>query len=163
MGQICETCRKRSESCYCAPNSTCTDYVPDEKNEIISELFGSIRVNNNSVTHEYRRCKYYEKHLETIREYIGCLYNLEGCCCGGELHILLDDDNYDDDSILYCLKECLSNHEREESVIGRIICEEYLKLTMPQRRLLTQPYINDFQCWTRDCEKCFVETGDEQS
>ena len=26
MGQICETCRKRSESCCCAPNSTCGDY-----------------------------------------------------------------------------------------------------------------------------------------
>lgn len=22
-------------------------------------------------------CKYYNKHLETIREYIGCLYELE--------------------------------------------------------------------------------------
>lgn len=52
-------------------------------------------------------CKYYNKHLETIREYIGCLYELEGCCAGGMLHILFDDDNIDDDDIAWCLRECL--------------------------------------------------------
>lgn len=24
--QICETCKKQDDSCYCAPNSTCEDY-----------------------------------------------------------------------------------------------------------------------------------------
>ena len=42
-------------------------------------------------------CKYYNKHLNTICEYVRCLYSLEGCVSGGLLHILLDDDNYDDD------------------------------------------------------------------
>lgn len=43
------------------------------------------------------KCKYYNEYLETIKEYIGCLYNLPLCGSGGLLHILLDDDNYDVD------------------------------------------------------------------
>jgi hypothetical protein len=27
--QICETCRHKSERCYCAPNSTCEGYEPE--------------------------------------------------------------------------------------------------------------------------------------
>ena len=103
-------------------------------------------------------CKYYDSHLETIAEYIRCLYNLDGCCTGGLLHVLLDDDNYDDKNILLCLKKCLLNPEKEESKIGQLICEEYLKLTIQQRRLLCKPYINGGYCLEK-CEKCFVEIG----
>lgn len=107
------------------------------------------------------KCKYYNPHLETIREYIGCLYNLKGCCAGGLLHILLDDDNYDDDDIAYCWKECIQNPEREESKIGQLICEEYMKLDMPERRLLTGTYIGHWLCLDSDCKECYVQNGDE--
>lgn len=107
-------------------------------------------------------CKYFDKHLETVREYIGCLYNLDGCCTGGLLHILTDDDNYDDDSIIFCLRECLLHPEKEESTIGRIICEEYLKLPIQQRRLLRSEYIGNWICSNNgNCEKCMIEIGDE--
>lgn len=108
------------------------------------------------------RCKYYDKHLDTIREYIGCLYSLDGCGCGGLLHILLDDDNYDDDDITYCLKECLSHPEREEAAIGQLICNEYLKLPMEQRRLLCNTYIGHWSCFNDgECNGCFIASGDE--
>lgn len=108
------------------------------------------------------KCKYYDKHLETISEYIGCLYELEGCCTGGMLHILLDDDNLDDDDIAYRLRECLLRPEREEAKIGQLICEEYLKLGMEQRRLLCSEYIGNWLCSRRgDCENCYVHTGRE--
>ena len=107
-------------------------------------------------------CKYYDKHLETIKEYISCLYNLEKCSSGGLLHILTDDDNYDDDSIFYCLRECLLHPEKEESVIGQIICEEYLKLPIQKRRLLHNDYIGNFMCHHNgNCEECIIEIGDE--
>lgn len=107
------------------------------------------------------KCKYYSKHLETIREYIGCLYSIDGCASGGLLHIMLDDDNYDDDDIAYCLKQCLLHPEREESLIGRLICEEYLALPMVQRRLLTQLGFGFWNCMNQSCNGCFIELGDK--
>ena len=29
MAQICETCKKKNDRCYCAPNSTCEAYEPE--------------------------------------------------------------------------------------------------------------------------------------
>lgn len=107
-------------------------------------------------------CKYYSKHLKTICEYIGCLYNLEGCNAGGLLHILLDDDNYDDDDIEWCLQECEQHPEKEESEIGKLICKEYLKLPMEQRRLLCSTYIGHWTCMNNGrCNSCFITQGDE--
>ena len=105
-------------------------------------------------------CKYYHKHLETIRAYIGCLYRLDGCCTGGLLHILLDDDNLEDHHIEWCLKQCEEHPENEESEIGKLICKEYLKLTMPQRRLLCHEYL-PFPSCNGKCESCYIEKGDE--
>lgn len=104
------------------------------------------------------KCKYYNKHLETIKEYISCLYELEGCGCGGLLHILLDEDNYDDDDIAHCWKNCIQNPEREESKIGVLICEEYMKMSMQERRLLC---VGQYDCFEYDCKDCFIENGNE--
>lgn len=108
-------------------------------------------------------CKYYSEHLETVREYIRCLYSLSGCGSGGLLHILLDDDNIDDDDILFCLKECIQHPDREESKIGQLICEEYLELSMEQRRLLTNTYRGHWGCYALGgCGQCFITTGEEK-
>lgn len=93
-------------------------------------------------------CKYYNPHMETIIEYCRCLYELDGCACGGLLHILLDDGNYRDDDILFCLNLCITNPDEEESDIGILICKEYLKLSMDERNVL-QHYWNGFN--SRDC------------
>ena len=34
--QICETCKKKGGRCYCAPNSTCEGYKPEEKKTDVS-------------------------------------------------------------------------------------------------------------------------------
>lgn len=108
-------------------------------------------------------CKFYNKHLDTIREMIGCLYSLNGCGAGGMLHILLDDDNIDDDDITWCLKECLKHPEKEESCLGKLICEEYLKLSMEERRLLTGTYIGHWSCpfvsEEQNCSECEIVKG----
>jgi hypothetical protein len=71
--------------------------------------------------------------MDTLLEYCKALYNLKGCGAGGLLHILLDDDNYRDGDILYCLEECMKHPEREESALGALICKEYAKMTMEER------------------------------
>lgn len=106
------------------------------------------------------KCRYYNPHLATIREYIRCLYSLEGCEAGGLLHILLDDGNCNDGNIAFCWKECIQHPECEESKIGQLICEEYMKLSMPERRLLCS---YDWYCLREECNcaKCYIEIGDE--
>lgn len=102
-------------------------------------------------------CKYYNPHMKTIKEYIHCLYALKGCESGGLLHILLDEDNIDDYNILYCLKECLTKPNREESRLGALICEEYLKLSMKERIVLCNMfygYEEPICLEYSECNKC---------
>jgi hypothetical protein len=42
----------------------------------------------------------YKLHKEYVT-LTNALYELEGCCTGGNLHILCDDDNINDDSIAF--------------------------------------------------------------
>lgn len=135
-------------------------YTIDENGAIrIKEvaLIPKSQINQEKVKME--NCKYYHKHLETIREYIGCLYSLEDCCTGGLLHILLDDNNIEDHHIEWCLKQCEEHPEQEESEIGKLICKEYLKLSMQQRRLLCHDYL-PFPGCNGNCENCYIEKGD---
>lgn len=101
------------------------------------------------------KCKYYKSSMNRLYQYCKCLYNLKGCSSGGLLHILLDDDNYDDESILYCLKECLVHPEREESEIGVLICNEYLKMTMEERCVFDWLWIgNPLECESISDNRC---------
>ena len=98
------------------------------------------------------QCKYYTKRLDTIREYISCLYKLEDCCTGGLLHIVTDDGNLENNDIKWCLDECRNHPECEESEIGKLICNELLKLSMEQRRLVYEPeWVIDAFCNGHDC------------
>lgn len=109
------------------------------------------------------RCKFYDAHLETINTYITALYNLPECGTGGLLHIVLDDGNVDDKSITFCLKECAANPEREEWLIGMLICSELLKLPEEKRRLLDRLAYMEFRCPMEDgqekCKSCYIATG----
>lgn len=109
-----------------------------------------------------KECKYYNKHLETIKAYISCLYKLDdgNCCTGGLLHIVTDDGNLEDDHINWCLEECNKHPEREESEIGKLICRELLKLPMEQRRLV---YMEDWMVTAtcdKNCDSCPVHNDD---
>lgn len=109
-------------------------------------------------------CKYWKKEMLTILEYCKCLYKLDGCLCGGKLHILLDDYNYTDSDILFCLKECLLHPEEPESSIGILICHELLKLTLEERCLFFRMWAGlYFGCLYSECQDCItleLETGD---
>ena len=84
-----------------------------------------------------KMAKYYKPRMKTLLEYCKCLYQLEGCGCGGNLHILLDDQNIKTDDILFCLNECITHPESEESDLGILICKEYLRFSDEERELFT--------------------------
>ena len=80
-------------------------------------------------------CKHYKPIFRILHAYCKCLYELEGCGAGGMLHILLDDNNYEDRDIFYCLKLCFENPQEPESDLGIFICREMIKLTLQERCL----------------------------
>ena len=102
-------------------------------------------------------CKYHKPRLDTLLEYCKCLYKLEGCSCGGKLHIFLDDNNYSTDDVLFCLNECVTHPEEEESELGILICKEFLKLNECERKLFMKMW-NGWEvpdCITYNfCEYC---------
>ena len=56
-------------------------------------------------------------------------YNLNGNCVGGNLHIVLDDINVGDDTILWCLDRCIVQSDLD----GAFLCELLLQYTEDQR------------------------------
>lgn len=111
---------------------------------------------------EMEHCKYYNKHIDTIRAYISCLYELEDCCCGGLLHVMIDDGNIEDWHVNWTLEQCEAHPECEESEIGKLICKEFLKLSMEERRLVMEDAGN-VVCYTLccpDCDKCPIHNPD---
>lgn len=107
-------------------------------------------------------CPYYNPHLNTIRELISCLYNLEGCCTGGLAHIVTDDNNIEDHHIQFVLDECNKeeNKNREEVGLVKLICEELLKLSINERILLFMSYYRYIFCSDNDCKNCPVYKGE---
>ena len=107
-------------------------------------------------------CRHYNQHLDTVRAYIDCLYKLEECECGGLLHIVTDDQNVRDSYIKFCLQQCNEHPEREESELGKLICEELLKLTIPQRMIVCTWYgRRAVDCIMSRCDKCWAEEEDQ--
>lgn len=103
-------------------------------------------------------CKYYKPHMNTIRELIACLYNLDGCCAGGLCHIITDDDNIDDPSLKTVIIEAKKHPEATESGLSILICEELLKLSLQERALLFSSYYNYDVC-CKECCMCEIGRG----
>lgn len=98
------------------------------------------------------KCRFYTPRMGTLLKYCNALYSLKGCGSGGLLHILLSDSNIDDESICYCLKECLLHPEKEESALGILICHEYLKMSMEDRMIFDELWCG----WDGECKNCPV-------
>lgn len=107
-------------------------------------------------------CKYYRNRLRTICSYIDCYLSIDEDDTDF-LHILLEDDNYLDNHITSCLGDFIQHPERERSKIGKLICEEYLNLTIPERRLLHYVDYDIPLCKPceerKDCRFCPIEMG----
>jgi len=109
----------------------------------------------------FEDCAFYSPHLNTIRELISCLYNLEGCCTAGLGHVVIDDNNIESPDIERVLKLCdeEENKDREEVGLVKLICEELLKLSMQERVLLFSSYYGHLLCDNK-CENCNIYKGE---
>ena len=107
------------------------------------------------------RCKYYKPYMDILKELCEELYRLPECGCGGMLHIILDDANFENEHILYCIKECFHHPEKPESTLGVIICNEYLKMTK-EERLVFDWYLSGstLESCCNDCKKCMYLNED---
>ena len=100
------------------------------------------------------RCRYWDEDVERVNLLVDVLYNDLGECCGGLLHIVLDDGNLEDHHILWCKAECdkRENWDRHDRLLCKRIANEMLGLTMEQRKLV---YYNDMELkCNRKCEEC---------
>lgn len=81
-GQICETCAKINDRCYCAPNSTCSAYEPAKKVALTWNAYshnlnsGKIEVTNifkhwkfdEDVQTDLRKCRSKDEFAERLRK-----------------------------------------------------------------------------------------------
>ena len=72
--------------------------------------------------------------LKKIENY----YNQEGNCCGGSLHIVLDDFNIEDSHITYCVEHAKNKKDQDAVEIG----EELLKLSLQDRFKVVMNYLH---------------------
>ena len=105
-------------------------------------------------------CKYYKPYMDTLKLMCEQFYELEDCGAGGPLHILLDDNNYDIDSIHFCIRYCMeqiknpTHFNPHVSTVGLMICNEYAKMSLEERAIFDS-YLNDYSLdCCGDCEKC---------
>lgn len=80
--QICETCKKKGNGCYCAPNSTCEGYEPEKEINIIQKLFDYPLPNNGDR---------YDLSEEELVELLQRAYD-NGRKCGEELNAVVTQD-----------------------------------------------------------------------
>lgn len=99
-------------------------------------------------------CKYFKPEWDGLKILCKKLYGFPDCCSGGPLHILLDDNNLRDGDIEFCLDRCLEFPEKPESLLGMLICYEYLKMPMRDRLLFDWYWCGSkLECYG-DCNKC---------
>lgn len=81
------------------------------------------------------RCGYHNIVMDELLQLCKHFYTLEGCAAGGPLHILLDDDNLDDDDILFCANQCAEHPDLYIRTCGMIICMGYFQMSMIERKI----------------------------
>lgn len=87
-------------------------------------------------------CVYFKPYMKYLSSLVHRFYEMRNCVAGGPLHILLDDNNYDIDSVQFCMNycfECLQQdyeeYDRETYVLGIMICNEYAKMSLEERAI----------------------------
>ena len=79
------------------------------------------------------KCAHFKPVMYGLKRMCKLFYQLPGCGAGGPLHVLLDDDNYDIDSIMFCLEECLKHEDERVRTLGSLICNTYLSMDIRAR------------------------------
>ena len=106
-------------------------------------------------------CKYYSEFVETVKCDIDELYDIS--CVGGCLHIVVDDDNIENDHIQWCIEN--ANPDDDDFTISVKIAHNMLTMSMKEKLLLV---VRDSNNWPNcegivisnkpyDCQNCCVE------
>ena len=68
-------------------------------------------------------------------------YAIKGNSVGGNLHIVLDDDNYDDESINFCEQACIKSNDEK----GKELCKLLREIPFGERL-----YMEHSPIWTKE-------------
>lgn len=108
-------------------------------------------------------CVYFNKEMNTVRELINCLYQLEGCACGGIGHVMIDEENYSDEIIKSTIEDCINEPERTESGLVKLIGEKLLSLSLQERAFLFSSYTDCGVCMHPECrDDCPLHKGEKK-
>lgn len=124
------------------------------------------------------KCKYYKPYFDTLRMIISEYYLLENCCCGGPLHILLDDNNYDIGSVEFCIEHCFDalrdfdrltpgkltdqfGYPRDAYILGIMICNEYARMSLEERAAFDAYNCGHTLECDGNCENCPSQIFDD--
>lgn len=69
---------------------------------------------------------------EIILKQIKQFLSLEGNEVGGNLHIVLDDGNLENEIIAWCMQRCIN----EQDFLGFSICDNLLRITYKEREVI---------------------------
>lgn len=79
--------------------------------------------------HPKKPCDF-DKDQKYYFEVVDFYYSLPGNGCGGACHIVLDDYNLDDDSINFCIQECLTRGDW----FGEALMKRLLQIPTEKRK-----------------------------
>lgn len=81
------------------------------------------------------KCKYITPDSIIVCHMIEILYDDLEECCGGLAHIVADDNNLDDGSLITVIDECNKeeNQNRHDVHVCKILCEALLRLSLEER------------------------------
>ena len=106
------------------------------------------------------KCTYLKPYMFALKELCECFYTLPGCEAGGPLHVLLDDDNYDIDSVIFCMCKSLRSEDEIVRTIGSLICREYIAMSLEERAVFDSLRCGHTMECCGDCQKCYVLNND---
>lgn len=66
--QICESCKKKYESCYCSTNSTCENYETEDKGGVMGKFYGIPVSSDNDIVAGFERLGYSREEAEKLCE-----------------------------------------------------------------------------------------------
>lgn len=111
---------------------------------------------------KHELCKHNSDEVDYVLKLVSLLYVDLGECCGGMLHIVLDDGNLDDDDIQWCIDYCNKDENvgRNDKYLCLEIAHKMLKMNEYERRLVYYENGCVFGC-NRECESCVIENEEE--
>ena len=117
------------------------------------------------------KCKYYKPYMDTLHILTKYFYDLQDCASGGPLHVLLDDNNYDINSVQFCLVECLKGLNQPEwmpttyhqnvYILGAMICNVYAKMSLDERAAFDSYWCGSPLECNGNCDECPCNVFDE--